>query len=151
MIERLWVFDTNVLVGRMLNPGGIPAQAVDAGLDTGVILLSDATYAELAEVLMRPKFDPYLSTSDRHRLLEATATVSRRVTVTRTVRACRDPRDDKFLEVALSGPAEALVSGEADLLALHPYLGLPILSPRDFLSAVHAATGSAGPSPRGLA
>jgi putative PIN family toxin of toxin-antitoxin system len=151
MIERLWVFDTNVLVGRMLNPGGIPAQAVDAGLDTGVMLLSDATYAELAEVLMRPKFDPYLSATDRHRLLEATATVSRRVPVTRTVRACRDPRDDKFLEVALSGPAHALVSGDADLLALHPYLGLPILSPRDFLSAVHAATGAAGPLPRGLA
>ena len=38
MIERLWVFDTNVLVSRMLNPGGIAAQAVDAGLDTGAIV-----------------------------------------------------------------------------------------------------------------
>lgn len=135
MTERRWVFDTTVLMGRLLNPGGVPAQALNAGLDVGVMLLSDATYAELADVLMRPKFDPYLSGQDRARLLEAVATVSRRVSITRAVRACRDPRDDKFLEVALSGRAHALVSGDADLLALHPYLGLAILTPRDFLAA----------------
>lgn len=143
MTERRWVFDTNVLIGRMLNPSGVPAKAVDAGLNSGVMLLSDSTFAELVDVLMRPKFDPYLDGEDRSRLLEATATVSRRVSITRTVRACRDPRDDKFLEVALSGRAHALISGDADLLALNPYLGLHILTPRDFLTAVE--DGAADP------
>ena len=138
MSERRWVFDTNVLVGRLLNPGGLPARAVDAGLDAGVMLLSDATFAELAEVLMRPKLDPYLTGLDRTRLLDATATVSRRISIPRSVRACRDPRDDKFLEVALSGRAHALISGDADLLALHPYLGLPIVNPRVFLDGLEA-------------
>lgn len=148
MTELRWVFDTNVLMGRLLNPGGLPARAVDAGLDVGVMLLSDATYAELANVLMRPKFDPYLTGQDRARLLDAAATVSRRISISRTVRACRDARDDKFLEVALSGRAHALVSGDSDLLALHPYLGLPIVKPRDFLDGLEAGRWGQSSDPR---
>ena len=47
---------------------------------------------------------------------------------------CRDPNDDKFLELALSGGADCIVSGDKDLLVLHPFRGVPIVTPRDFVS-----------------
>jgi predicted nucleic acid-binding protein len=50
------------------------------------------------------------------------------------VQGCRDPRDDKFLEVAFNGRADVIISGDADLLDLNQFRGIPILSPRDFLS-----------------
>lgn len=52
------------------------------------------------------------------------------------VRACRDASDDKFLEVIVNGHASCLVSGDKDLLSLHPFRGIPILSPADFLKAL---------------
>jgi predicted nucleic acid-binding protein len=60
------------------------------------------------------------------------------VEITRPVKACRDPKDDRFLAVAVNGEADALISGDVDLLSLHPYLGIPILNPRDFLDAYGA-------------
>jgi uncharacterized protein len=56
------------------------------------------------------------------------------VQVTHPVQGCRDTRDDKFLEVAFNGQADAIISGDADLLELNPFRGIPILSPREFLS-----------------
>jgi putative PIN family toxin of toxin-antitoxin system len=50
------------------------------------------------------------------------------------VRECRDHKDDKFLELALDGQADLLVTGDEDLLALHPWRGIPILSPADYLA-----------------
>jgi putative PIN family toxin of toxin-antitoxin system len=49
------------------------------------------------------------------------------------IRACRDARDDKFLEVAVHGKADAIVTGDADLLALDPFQGIAILTPADYL------------------
>jgi hypothetical protein len=56
------------------------------------------------------------------------------VDITHSVQVCRDPKDDKFLEVACNGRADAMVTGDGDLLAFHPFRGIPILSPRQFLS-----------------
>ena len=56
------------------------------------------------------------------------------VPIVRRVAACRDPRDDKFLDVALAGEAAAIVSGDKDLLVLNPWRGIPILTPADFVS-----------------
>ena len=51
------------------------------------------------------------------------------VTVTERITACRDPHDDKFLELAVNGLADLIVSGDADLLALNPFRDIPILTP----------------------
>jgi putative PIN family toxin of toxin-antitoxin system len=51
-----------------------------------------------------------------------------------TISACRDSKDDKFLEVAINGSASCIVSGDEDLLLLNPFRGVPILTPRDFLN-----------------
>lgn len=133
MPERRWVLDTNTLVSRLLMPGGTAARAVDHALALGVPLVSDDTLAELADVLSRPRFDRYVSLADRQRFVALLGGVARRVAITHRVQACRDPRDDKFLHVALNGEAEAIVTGDNDLLVLDPFHGVRILSPAAFL------------------
>ncbi|MDO5623229.1 MAG: putative toxin-antitoxin system toxin component, PIN family [Pseudomonadota bacterium] len=129
-----WVLDTKLLVSRLLAPGGTAAQAVDRALRSGVLLVSEATLSELAEVLARPRFDPYVSPAERQHFLRLLGGVARVVHVTQRMQACRDPKDDKFLDVALHGQAHAIVTGDKDLLALHPFHGVPILTAVQFLA-----------------
>lgn len=60
------------------------------------------------------------------------------VGITERIAVCRDPTDDKFLELAINGAADVIVSGDADLLVLHPFRGIPILSPAGFIRAALA-------------
>jgi putative PIN family toxin of toxin-antitoxin system len=92
-----------------------------------------ATFRELEATLRRPKFDPYLRDEDREAFIGWMYGVTTIIPVTETIRACRDPKDDMFLEVAISGRADALLSSDRDLLVLHPFRGLPIVSPATFL------------------
>lgn len=130
-----WVLDTNVLISRLLAPRGVAAQAVDKALSTGVLLVSDATLQELGEVLARPRFDPYLSSAARQQFFSMLSGVSRRIPITQQVQACRDPKDDKFLDVALCGQAHGLITGDQDLLVLSPFHGITIQSPGAFLAS----------------
>lgn len=127
------VLDTNLWVSRLLVPTGTAAKAVDRALEQGVPLMSEETLQELAEVLARPKFDRYVSTEQRQHFIRLLGGVVRMVQIRHRVAACRDPKDDKFLHVALNAEAEMIVTGDADLLALHPFHGIDILSPADFL------------------
>jgi len=130
--ERL-VADTNALISRLLLPSSIPGQAVRKAVDNGLLLVSEATMEELADVLARPKFDRYISLEDRQQFLRLLGRLAEFVPIVYPVRACRDPKDDKFLEVALNGKAAVILSGDSDLLALHPWQGIPILSPAEYL------------------
>jgi uncharacterized protein len=58
------------------------------------------------------------------------------VTIAQRVVACRDPTDDKFLELAVNGHADLLVTGDADLLALNPFRDIPIVTPATFVQGV---------------
>lgn len=135
--DKRWVLDTNVIVSRAVRPHGIAALAFDAAARSGKVLVSVATLAELNNVLVRPKFNRYLSAEDRRAFLAGFAVLLDFVSVERPIRACRDPKDDKFLEVAVHGHADALITGDEDLLALHPFHDVPILTPQNFL-ALHA-------------
>ncbi|HJS92535.1 MAG TPA: putative toxin-antitoxin system toxin component, PIN family [Steroidobacteraceae bacterium] len=130
--ERI-VADTNLLISRLLLPESLPAKAVRKAVAEGQLLISDATLEELADVLSRPKFDSYVSLEDRQQFIRVLNRIAEWVTITAPVKACRDPRDDKFLEVALHGDADLIVTGDRDLLVLHPFRGLDILSPRQYL------------------
>jgi uncharacterized protein len=131
-----FVFDTNVIVSATLLAGSIPRQAFDKGLDGGIILISVPVVLELADVLGREKLNKYLLEEERMRFLVALLKESELVEVTDAVTECRDARDNKFLELAVSGKADYLISGDADLLVLNPFRGIQILTPRDFLSDV---------------
>lgn len=130
--ERRLVIDTNLWISRLLLPGGAAARAVDHGLAWGMPLMSEATLAELADVLSRPRFDRWVSRAERQQFLRQLGGVVRLVIVTQCVRACRDQKDDKFLDVALTGQAQLIVTGDRDLLALHPFHDIEILTPAAF-------------------
>jgi putative PIN family toxin of toxin-antitoxin system len=131
--QKCWVFDTNTLISRLLTPGGVPAKAVDHALTNGILLVSEDTMNELARVLDRPKFDPYVSRKNRRQFISLLGGVSRLVPIARRVHACRDPNDDMFLDVALNGEAKAIITGDGDLLALDPFHGVRIVKPAEFL------------------
>ena len=126
--------DTNALIGRLLLPASIPAQAVRRAIAEDQLLASDATIMELADVTARPKFDPYVTISERQEFLRLFSRIAERIPIVHLVRACRDPRDDKFLELAVNGEAHLIIAGDADLLALHPFRGIDIVTPAAYLA-----------------
>jgi putative PIN family toxin of toxin-antitoxin system len=127
------VFDSNVLVSALLLPDSKPREALELALRKGRVLLSYAALAELYEVLSRKKFRRYVDEEDVRNFLAALTREAEWVDVDAKISACRDPKDDKFLELAVSGQATHIVSGDADLLVLDPFQGVRILSPRSFL------------------
>jgi putative PIN family toxin of toxin-antitoxin system len=131
--EPRYVFDNNAVVSAVLFEQSVPGRAFYAALDHGEVLVSQATFAELSEVLARRKFDRYVSREEREQLLVMFLRDATLVEITEAVRECRDPKDDKFLELAVSGSARCPVTGDQDLLALHPFRGVPILTPAQFL------------------
>jgi putative PIN family toxin of toxin-antitoxin system len=131
--ERI-VVDTNVLISRLLLPASVSGRAVRKAVGAGQLIISEATMEELATVLGRPKFDPYVSIADRQEFVRILGRISEMIPVVRAVRACRDPRDDKFLEVAVNGRADLIVTGDRDLLELNPFMGIAIFSPAAYLA-----------------
>lgn len=126
--------DTNVLLSRLLVPGSVPAQAVRRAVDQGQILASEATLEELADVLSRPKFDRYLTVSERQQFLRLFMRIAQWVPILHPVQACRDPRDDKFLALAVNGEAGVIITGDQDLLVLDPFRDVRILEPAAYLA-----------------
>lgn len=129
------VFDTNMIVSAALLTESTPRQAFDKALDQGKVLISVPVLLEFAEVLSRKKLDKYLLEEERMRFLVALLREAELVETTETVTDCRDAKDNKFLELALSGNADYVVSGDEDLLVLNPFRGIPILTAREFLVA----------------
>jgi putative PIN family toxin of toxin-antitoxin system len=80
------------------------------------------------------KLNKYLTEQDRMRFLVTLLKESELVGITQQIHECRDPNDNKFLELAVCGNANVLVTGDDDLLVLNPFRGIAVLTPRDFLS-----------------
>jgi len=130
--ERV-VVDTNVFVSRLLRFDSVPGRAAENAIHNAVLLVSQATMSELADVLAQAKFDRYVTIEQRLHFIRLIAHTARFVPIVHAVRECRDPKDDKFLEVALNGRADVIVSGDADLLRMHQWREIAILTPSDCL------------------
>jgi putative PIN family toxin of toxin-antitoxin system len=137
-LEARCVFDTSVAVSALLFEHSVPARAFYAVLDRGRVLVSQGTFAELSRVLERKKFDRYVTREDRERFLALLLREAALVEISQEIRACRDPKDDMFLELVVCGAATCLVTGDQDLLSLHPFRGTPILTPAQFLGSIAA-------------
>lgn len=137
--EPRYVFDTSAVVSALLFEQSVPGQAFYAALDHGEVLLSQATFAELSEVLGRKKFDRYVTREEREQFLAMLLSEATLVEITDAVHLCRDPKDDKFLELVVSGNASCLVTGDQDLLVLHPFRSVPILTAAQFLESLSPA------------
>ncbi len=133
-IDLRFVFDTNVIVSALLLKQSVARQAFDKALTRGKLVLSQGTIEELNEVLRRKGFDKYVLEDERIEFIIALVREATLIEITEAVTECRDPKDNKFLELAVSGKATCIVSGDDDLLVLHPFRGIPVLTPRQFLS-----------------
>lgn len=127
------VFDTNVLVSALLLPDSKPRKALDLTLQKGKLLLSFSVLAELYEVLGRKQFRKYVGEEDIRSFAAALTREAEWIDVEVRVAACRDPKDEKFLELAVNGRATHIVTGDADLLVLSVFRGIQILPPDAFL------------------
>lgn len=135
-VEDRCVIDTNACVSAVLFNGSKPAQAFDRTVRRGRLLASLETLEELARVLSRSKFDRYAAPTVRNEFVEFVRREAILIEPTETIRVCRDPNDDKFLELAVAGWATCIVTGDEDLLALHPFRGIPVLTPTQFLESL---------------
>jgi putative PIN family toxin of toxin-antitoxin system len=113
------VVDTNLWVSYLIQPRSPVADQLDHLTRTQTILFSRSTLSEFAEVFIRPKYRRYIDAGEK-------------VVTTQTLEICRDPRDNKCLELAVSGKADWILTGDADLLVLHPFRGIPLWRLRDF-------------------
>jgi uncharacterized protein len=126
------VVDTNVFVSAALKDKSLPSIALHLAAQRGVLLKSAATEAQLLEVIARPYLAPLIAsaTSDWFKQMMAAAEL---VSITERIAACRDSTDDKFLELAVSGHADFILTGDDDLLVLNPFRGIPIVNPATFV------------------
>ena len=131
----IYVFDTNSLISAHLLPLSVTRKAFDIALENGIIAHSRETFSEFVEVFTRPKFDKYISLEDRLHAISIIELKSQLIEVSVPVIACRDPKDDKFLALALAIKANCVITGDKDLLVLHPFQEIPILTPSDFLNS----------------
>jgi uncharacterized protein len=124
------VVDTNIFVRAFINPSGSVAPVVDR-LTNGeyVPLYSSASLAELVNVLSRPRIQTkyHIRDTEIADLLELLGKFGEQIESERSLAICRDPKDDKFLVIAAAGKADVIVSGDADLLVLSPFEGIPIV------------------------
>lgn len=128
-----FVFDTNAILSAVLLPKSKPRQAFDKAKGEGILLVSEEVIEELNDVLRRDEFEKYTTEALRVEFLAALLRDAELVQITENVIACRDPRDDKFLSLAISGNANCIVSGDKDLLVLNPFRKIRIIAPAQFL------------------
>jgi putative PIN family toxin of toxin-antitoxin system len=128
------VADTNVLVSAAIKPRNRFAVHLRQG--AFCLLVSDKALRELADVLNRPhlrtkyRLDPHYI----HAFLHLLRLHSEHLEPVETITVCRDSRDNIFLELAIAGNAAAIVTNDTDLLVLHPFREIPILSVNDFFN-----------------
>lgn len=132
-------FDTNVIVSALLFNDSMPGRALIWVLDRGTLLISDDTAEELQDVLSRPRFDRYISRDERDEFLNDLISASELVEIIERVRICRDPKDDKILELAINGNAGYIITGDEDLLTMNPFRGIEIIRPAEFVRIADAA------------
>lgn len=131
-----YVLDTNVIVSALLFENGKPAHALRHALANGEVLLSLELLEELNEVLGRERFNRYVTSEEREEFLGVLVERAVLVEITENVQECRDPKDDKVLELALNGEAHYIISGDRDLLVLHPFRGVVVTTADEFLRMI---------------
>ncbi len=134
MSHKRFVLDTNVVISAVLLPRSVPRKAFDLAFIQGIVLVSESTLDELDEVLRRPRFERYIPEDERLQFLTNFIRDTTVIEVSEIITDCRDPKDNKFLELAVSGCATCIISGDADLLVLHPFHSIPVMTPNEFVS-----------------
>jgi putative PIN family toxin of toxin-antitoxin system len=125
------VVDTNVLISSALKASSWPGFVTQWIAARGGLLKSVAVENEFFEVLRRPRIARVAAPIQVAALTKIFADAEM-VSIAEAVAGCRDPTDDKFLELAVNGRADLIVSGDEDLLVLGSFRGLPLVTPARF-------------------
>ena len=129
-----FVFDTNALISAHLLVGSMSRKAYDKAFDKGILIYSAATFDEFAKTFIRSKFEKYLPLAKRTEVIREFQSRAALIDVDLLISASRDPKDNKFLELAIGANASCIITGDKDLLVLNPFRGIPILNAADFLN-----------------
>jgi uncharacterized protein len=129
----LIVFDTSTLVGAVLKRDSVPERALLKARAADQLAISDAVEAELRRVLLRRKFDRYISREERDEFIGFVLAAAARFAPTVTVVDCRDPDDNMYLELADAARAGVIVSSDVHLLEMDRWRGIRILRPAHYL------------------
>lgn len=128
------VIDTNVLISGLISWNSKPHFAIKKAVAEYIICASNETFKEFLEVSSRPKFAKYFRTAEKERFIKDLLKYIEFIEITERVTDCQDPKDNKFLEVAISANAKFLITGDKrDLLSMNPYRNVEIISVSEFL------------------
>ena len=133
--ERL-VLDTNVFVSALLFESSTPARVLAHAIAHCQLIFTNNTQRELIATMTSATLERYVPLAGREALLLRVAPLIELAAVWQLVRVCRDPHDDAVLEAAVNGAADAIVTGDKDLLSLHPFSGIRIVAPADYLASL---------------
>ncbi|MEK7509622.1 MAG: putative toxin-antitoxin system toxin component, PIN family [Patescibacteria group bacterium] len=132
------VVDTSVLVSAALFDESVPRSALVLTMRFHTPLVSDAMIREYGRVMSSSKFDAYTPRNERLALLATYIQASDQVEIPGTLHICRDPRDNMVIETAFEGKANALITGDDDILSLRPLKGINIMTPEEFVKKLVA-------------
>lgn len=127
------VIDTSLAISAAILPKSISNKAFSLALQHFQLVSSDSTLAELIDVIYRAKFDKYLTDEMRLEFLTVVAQASEFITIRSVIKDCPDPKDNQFLELAIDGEANIILSGDPHLTDMNPYRNISILGPREFM------------------
>lgn len=130
------ILDTNVLISGLLFPRDATRQTIIAAFADYRVVFSEETWDELSAVIQRSEFEKRLPLHERLQALEAIAVRSEVYAVTAQATDCRDAKDNKFLDLARETQAQYIVTGDQDLLVLHPWYGVNVIAPTAFLAMI---------------
>lgn len=127
------MLDVSTIVGAAIRRGSVPDQAMRLAFAADRVAISDDMIAELMDVLYRPKLARFVSPELRDDVISLLDAHGVTFAPTERVTDCRDPKDNLYLELALAAGADWIVSSDQDLLVLHPWRGVRVLRPAEYL------------------
>ena len=133
-INESIVVDSNVFISSILFKNSVPNRAVQKALAASQLLVSQSLLDEIDRVLFRSKFDRYTTAGERLEFLNFIKSSATLIPITQTIQACRDPKDNMILEVAINGNADLIITGDLDLLALSSFQSISIITPSQYLA-----------------
>ena len=122
-----------MLVSAAMSADSVPHQALLKARATNELAMSQPVFEELRDVLCRPRLVRFVEAELRAEIIDQLVTGTLWFEPSDLINDCRDAADNKYLELALAAGADVIVSSDEDLLVLHPWRGIPILRPADYL------------------
>ena len=132
------VVDASIIASAALKRESMPETALILALTYDSFYLSEPVLEGIREVLARPKFRRYFGEERIAEIIALILADAHFVTAVEKVTACRDPADDKYLELAVAVGAYGIVTGDRDLLSMSPWRGIRIMTAADYVALVTA-------------